>query len=166
MLCHNNTIWCKKNADSNFDIAMGSFHGAEICDLVGLFLLDKITSIVGFGNIGLYRDDGLGIVEQTSGTHRERLKKKIIKTFNTIGFKITIDIGSTSSDFLDVSLNLPRNYYQVYSKPNTILIYINKKSNHLPSVRKQLPKMIENRLLNTSINENAFNSTKRTFQTP
>ena len=28
----------KKNADSNFDIAMGKFHGAEICELVGLFL--------------------------------------------------------------------------------------------------------------------------------
>ena len=93
------------------------------------------------------------------------MKKKIIKAFTTIGFKITIDIGSTSSDFLDVSLNLPRNYYQVYSKPNTKLIYINKKSNHPPSVRKQLPKMIENRLLNTSINENAFNSTKSMFQT-
>ena len=165
VLCHNNSIWCKKNADSNFDIAMGSFHGAEICDLVGLFLLNKITSMVGFGNIGLYRDDGLGIIEQTSGTHRERLKKKIIKAFNTIGFKITIDIGSTSSDFLDVSLNLLRNHYQVYSKPNTKLIYINKKSNHPPSVRKQLPKMIENRLINTSINENTFNTTKSIFQT-
>ena len=50
-----------------------------MCDLVGLFLLDKITSMVGFGNIDLYRDDDIGIIEQTSGTHRERLKKKPLK---------------------------------------------------------------------------------------
>ena len=125
---------------------MGSFHGAKICDLVGLFLLNKITSMVGFGNIGLYRDDGFGIIEQTSGTHRERLKKKIINAFITIGFKIIINIGSTSSDIFDVSLNLLNNYDQVYSKPNTKIIYINKNSNHPSSVRRQLPKIIENSL--------------------
>ena len=30
-----------KTTDSNFYIATGSFHGAEICYFVGLFLLDK-----------------------------------------------------------------------------------------------------------------------------
>ena len=76
---------------------MGSFHGTEVCDLVVLFILDKIASMVGFDKICLYRDDGLGIIEQKNSTHRERLKKKIIKAFNTIGFKITINVVSNSS---------------------------------------------------------------------
>ena len=132
--CATITTFGAKNPDSNFDIAMGSFHRAEICDLVGLFLLDKITNMVEFGNICLYRDDGLGIIEQTSGTHRERLKKKIIKAFNNIDFKITIEIGSSSSNFLDVSLNLLKNYYQVYSKLKS---YISTKTltNFLPYAR-------------------------------
>ena len=53
---------------SNPQIAQGSFHGAEGCDLVGLLILDKITSILVFGNIGLNREDGFVIIEQTSGT--------------------------------------------------------------------------------------------------
>ena len=143
---------------------MGSFHGAEVCDLIGLYLLDKINTATGLSSIGLYRDDGLGVIDQTSGTHRERLKKKIIKTFKDTGFKITIEIGSTSTEFLDISLNLLTDYYQVYSKPNTKIIYVNKNSNHPPTVRKQLPKMIQNRLVKISKNESAFNSTKSIFQ--
>ena len=34
-----------------------------------------------------------------------------------------------------------------------------------PSARKQLPKIVENKLYNTSINENAFNTTELIFQT-
>ena len=96
--------------------------------------------MVGFGNIGLYRVDGLGIIEQTSGTNRERLKKIYIEAFNTVGFKITINIGSTYSDFLDGSINLLKNYflsyYQVYSRPNVKIIYVNKNCNHPSSVSK------------------------------
>ena len=95
VLFHANETWCKKNSNSYFDLAMDSFHGAEECDLIGLYLLEKVNTITGLSNIGLYRDDGLGVIDQTSGTHRERLKKKIITAFKDIGFTITIEIGST-----------------------------------------------------------------------
>ncbi len=41
---------------------MGSYDGAEICELVGLFILNKLGQKFGKENIGLYRDDGLAIV--------------------------------------------------------------------------------------------------------
>ena len=41
---------------------MGSFDGAEVCELVGLYLLNKIKPLLGSNNVGLYRDDGLAIV--------------------------------------------------------------------------------------------------------
>ena len=46
---------------------MGSFDGAELCELVGLFLLSKLASIIGKSNFGLYRDDGLAILKNTPG---------------------------------------------------------------------------------------------------
>ena len=124
---------------------MGSYHGAEICVLVGLFLLNTIKSSTSLRNIGLYRNDGLVNIKQSSGTHLEKIKKDIIKIFKNVGFNITVDIGVTFTNFLDISLDLMLGRYQVYSKPKTRKMYIHRHSNHPPSITKQLPKMIENR---------------------
>lgn len=56
---NNNKIWTNTFNNDNFDIAMGYFHGAEVSDLKGVYILNDISSI-----IGLYRDDDLGIVKQ------------------------------------------------------------------------------------------------------
>ena len=165
VLLHKNKIWVKSQNNSTFDVAMGSYHGAEICDLVGLFMLNKIKSTTSLRDIGLYRDDGLGIIKQSSGTHLDKIKKDIIKIFKNAGFNITIDIGTSSTNFLDVSLDLTTGRYQVYTKPNTKTTYINRHSNHPPSIRKHLPKMIQNRISVASIDEDAFNTSKSIFQT-
>ncbi len=34
--------WTKKDSNSLFDVTMGSYDGAEICELVGLFILNKL----------------------------------------------------------------------------------------------------------------------------
>ena len=51
---------------------MGSYDGAEICELVGLFVLDQLKRIVPRQNIGLYRDDGLAVIESTSGPKADK----------------------------------------------------------------------------------------------
>ena len=124
---------------------MGSFHGTEICDLVGLYLLDKINIKTGLNKMGLYRDDDLGVIDQTSETHRDRLKKKTIKAFKDIGYKITIEIGLPSTEFFDVSFNFLTDYYQVYSKP---VIFVNKNSSYLP-YENNYPKSLKTDLLIT-----------------
>ena len=73
-LCSYGTIWIKKEGGT-FDVTMGGFHGAEICDLVGLFILSQLKEVT--TNIGLYRDDGLAIVSGTS-RQNEITKKKIL----------------------------------------------------------------------------------------
>ena len=55
--------WTKKG-NKKFDVTMGSWDGAEVSDIVGLYLLSQLQD-VGF-DLGLYRDDGLGV---TSLTH-------------------------------------------------------------------------------------------------
>ena len=52
--------WTKKDSNSLFDASAGSYDGAEICELVGLFILNKLGQKFGKENIGLYRDDGFG----------------------------------------------------------------------------------------------------------
>ena len=66
VLFHNSKTWVKKTGNSKFDIAMGSFHGAEVCELVGLYLLNKVGPVFGAENAGLYRDDGIAVVHNIS----------------------------------------------------------------------------------------------------
>ena len=53
---------------------MGSFHGAETCELVSLYILDilKKEKIFSDGNFGIYRDDGLAVVDILPGPHMEK----------------------------------------------------------------------------------------------
>ena len=48
----------KSNNNNNFDVPIGSFHDAEVCDLVGLYLLQNLSMVVNTELIGLNRDDG------------------------------------------------------------------------------------------------------------
>ena len=57
---------------------MGSYDGAESCEIVGLFLLSQLTSLN--INVGIYRDDGLAAVAKTP-RQTEIIKKKISKVF-------------------------------------------------------------------------------------
>ena len=43
-----------------FDVTMGAYGGAEICELVGLYMLNKINTFYP-NNVGLYHDDGLAV---------------------------------------------------------------------------------------------------------
>ena len=55
--CRTSNNYGRKNTNS-FDVTMGSYDGAETCELAGCFLLSQLQ--VKFGqNIGLHRDDGL-----------------------------------------------------------------------------------------------------------
>ena len=42
LLFHNNQPWEKKSGHSDFDVPMGCYDGAEICESVGIFILNKL----------------------------------------------------------------------------------------------------------------------------
>ena len=50
---------------------MGSFFGAELCDLVGLYALSKLRHLYNYKDIGFYRDDGLAIISRKSNQELE-----------------------------------------------------------------------------------------------
>ena len=47
LLFDQGTAWIKKNDDGLFDVTMGSYDGAEICQLVGLLILDQLSNQYG-----------------------------------------------------------------------------------------------------------------------
>ena len=137
-------VWVKKD-NSEFDVTMGSYDGAELCELVGSYLLDLITKEFGKQNIGLYRDDGLSCFENISGPDSEKIKKKLFKIFKCNGLSIAVECNLIVTDILDVTFDLKSATYYPYRKPNNELLYINKHSNHPPSIINQIPSMISNR---------------------
>ena len=85
---------------------MRSFDGAEIWELVGLYFLDKLSSLIGRENVGLYRDDGLAAINSSSGPVLDKMRKNIIALFKNEGLSITIETNLFETDFLDVTFNL------------------------------------------------------------
>ena len=141
---------------------MGSYDGADSCELVGSFLLNQITTKHG-NNFGLYRDDGLGISNK-SPREVKIIKKDLCAIFRKHGLKITIEANKKCVDFLDVTLNLSNGKYMPYTKPNNTPLYINSKSTHPPVIIKNLPESINKRLSDISSDEEAFNRAAPTYQ--
>ena len=59
------------------DVGMGAIHGAKVCEMVVLFLLNLLKGLPNFQAI-LYRDDGLGVNSLTPRL-QEKMKQNIVK---------------------------------------------------------------------------------------
>ena len=87
LLYSNGVPWVKKG-DKCWDVTMGSWDGAEVCDLTGLFILSQCQNLG--ANFGLYRDDGLGECRKRP-QQIENIKKQLCNIFKENGLKITIE---------------------------------------------------------------------------
>ena len=136
----NGKLWTKKDgSNSLFVVTMGSFDGAEICELVGLFILNHLGKRFGKENIGLYRDDGLAIIKSKSARLLDKTRKELHKIFEQFDVKITAEVNLNVVNFLDVTFDLNNAKHKPYRKPNDDPLYINRHSNHPPSITRQLP---------------------------
>ena len=72
LLFDQDNAWIKKD-NPELDVAVGSYEGAEFCELVGLCLLHLLTKEFGKQNIGLYRADILSYFEKRSGPDSEKI---------------------------------------------------------------------------------------------
>ena len=78
-------------------------NGAEVCNLTGLYILSKIKTVfVNQDDVGLNRDDGLGILWNLSGPQIEKVRKEIINIFKEFGLSITTKINLKVVKFLDI----------------------------------------------------------------
>ena len=160
LLFDNETAWTKKNHSSMFDVTMGSFDGAEVCELIGLFLLNNLSEKYGKNSVGPYRDDGLVLLRNASRPQSERTRKDITREFKKQGLKISISTNLKLCNFLDVTLNLTDGTHYPCRKPNNKTLYIDTNSNHLPKMIKRLPAAIGRRISDISLSKELFNKAK------
>ena len=110
---------------------MGAYDGAEICELVGLFILFKFQQLNKIKNFGLYRDDGLAAVKHMSGPHSKNVKKELQILFKKFCLNLIIECNKTTVDY-------------------------HKESNHPSYIIKQFQITIETRPSNHSSNKTIF----------
>ena len=122
MQCRKSFLFCDgqpwtKIGQENFDVPMGSYDGAEVCELVGLYILDKLTNgkeaIFEKNKVGIYRDDGLALlkIKQGGRTAERIIKPRLDKVFNSEELKITVEPATQAADYLDVKFNLAKHIH-------------------------------------------------------
>ena len=94
-----------------FAASMGPYDVAEVCELIGIFLLNLLGRQYDTKNIGLYRDDGLSIFRNCSGPQMEKIKKHLQKVFKNNGLDVIIECNMKVVNYLDVTFNLNDNTY-------------------------------------------------------
>ena len=128
----------------------------------GSFLLSKLKPICG-NDIGLYRDDGLAAFNKTP-REIECIKKQICSTFNDHNLKLTIEANKKCVNFLDITLDLRSTSYKPYMKPGNIPQYVNRESNHPPSILRSIPEAINRRLSHISSDKQSFEAACPPYQ--
>ena len=125
---------------------MGAYDRAEVCELIGIYMLYLIGKKYDSNNTGLYRDGGLAVLKNVSGPASEKIKKHSQYLFKQKGLQIIVEHHLKVVNYLDATFNLIDGSYRPYRKPNDETHYIHIQSDHPPSITKQLPRSIEKRL--------------------
>jgi hypothetical protein len=159
LLFSNGKTWIKQQDNPLFDVTMGSYDGAEVCELVGLFILDSLAKKYGKERVGLYRDDGLILLSGTSARLADKARKDLHELFGEFQLKITAEITHQSDNFLDVTFNLRDESYKPYRKPNNDPLFIDSRSNHPPAITN-------NSQLQSTCGFHSYRPTKKRFQKP
>ena len=106
-LFNNAAEWIKREGNPDFDVTMGNFDGAEICELVVIYMLNVLGEKYGKERVSLYKDDGLASFENVSGPQAEKIRKDVIKIFKQeFDLNITSETNLKIVNFLNVTLNL------------------------------------------------------------
>ena len=145
-------------------MSMDTYDRAEVCELVGTYMLNVLSKKYNKNDFGHYPDDELAVLKNKSGPQSEQVKKNIQKIFKEHGLDIIIQCNMKVVNYLDVTSNLNDGIYKTYAKPNNKIKYIHKNSNHPPNVIQQIPLSIESRLSILSFNEKIFQETVPPYQ--
>lgn len=135
---------------------MGSFDGAELRELAGLYILHIFGKKYGKHRIGLNRDEGLYCFAYTNGPQADRIRKDVIKIFKESFNPILIcEANLKAVNFLDVTLNLRTGKYLI---TNQIIV------NYISTLFLTILQILfENLVSNISERTNNFSAGETTF---
>ena len=78
LLLHIEQAWKEKESSGCFDVTMGSYDGAELCELIGVFMQSVLQDVINKEAMGLYRDDELIVLNKANSQKTDIIRKKII----------------------------------------------------------------------------------------
>ena len=135
---------------------MGSFDGAELRELVGLYILHIFGKKYGKHRINLNGDEGLHCFAYTNGPQADRIRKDVIKIFKESFNPILIcEANLKAVNFLDVTLNLRTGKYLI---TNQIIV------NYISTLFLTILQILfENLVSNISERTNNFSAGETTF---
>ena len=84
--------------------------------------------------------------------------------FGQIGLKITAQVNNQIVNFLDITLDLENAKFAPYRKPNNQPLYVDSRSNHPPSILKQIPISINKRISSLSSDQESFDECKPFYE--
>ena len=164
LLFNNSDIWIEKEGNKDFYVTMGSFDSAEICDLLGLYILYILSTKYGRNLTGIYRDDGLACFKNVSDSQVDRIRKDFINIFRKeFQLSIVCETNFKIVNFLDVTLDITTGKYKPYNKPGNIPLYIKIESSHPPNIIKNLPKSISRHINKLSSDKSRLVPSTRTI---
>ena len=85
---------------------MGCYDGAEVCELVGTYLLNQLMVVIAKENMELYRHDGVGIFKSVSGIEVEFKTEELVTILKNNGVSITVKTNLEIVYFIDIYFNL------------------------------------------------------------
>ena len=156
-----NEAWVKKTSHDCFDIPMGSYDGAEICELVGLLILNNPYKTWYQKTTQDFTETmALSLLQTKEVSQPTKYAKKSSNPSN-LSISKSKFTGLPSVDFLDVTLNLKNGTFKPLKKPNDSLLYVHMSSSHPP---QQIPTSIAGRLSNNSFNKTVFIASKACYE--
>ena len=119
---------------------------------------NKLSKKFDKDNIGLYRDGGLSVFKNYNGHQNDKVWKEMVDLFKQHHLNLEIIYNLEILDYLDITFDLTTGLFKPYNKTNNIPRYVNSKSNHPPSILKEIPKSVLKRISSNFCNEQVFNA--------
>ena len=102
-LLYNKEIpWPNKNTNL-FDVAMGTYDGTGVCEIVGLVLQNSLANEFGKNNVGLYRDYGIVFFKNINGHRADKIRKEYHQVFKENRLPLEIECNLKTVNVLDIT---------------------------------------------------------------
>ena len=159
--------WVKKGPrdEERFSVTMGSYSGAEVCEVVTCYLLHQVVEagLMSRQQVGGFRDDLLAVTRATP-RQADVLKKKLCELFKKNGFGIEILVNRKHVDYLDVQFDLSTGVFKPFVKNGEQVRYVHKNSDHPPKTVNNIGPGVQYRLSGNSSNQEVFQAAAREYQ--
>ena len=154
----------EKEKHQPFWCSNGAYNEAEVCELVGLFILNSWADKFDKNSVYICTDDWLALFKNISGHRADKIHKEFHQLFKENGLSLEIECNLKTLNYLDITLDSNTGTYKPYRKPNDKILYIHTIYNHPANILKQLPISVETRLSNLSSNSEIFHKASKNYQ--